>query len=83
MKTVEGLRRPDLLSPIRRSASAGERLLGKLVHFDKRGRTTRAKSPGPGEAQIYLFTGVRYEREPAPVPSKPAGSAARAKRRRV
>jgi len=57
--------------------------LGKLVHFDKRGRPTQARPPDAGDAKIYLFTGVRYERGPVPEPGKPAGSAARAKRRRV
>lgn len=57
----------------RRTAEAG---LGKLVHFVKRGhdpkaRTADADQASGGNAQIYLFTGVRYQREGAPVPGKP------------
>ena len=55
--------------------------MGKLVHFDKRGRPARARQVIPGSAQIYIFTGVRYERDGTPVPSKPLGPA-RAKRKR-
>jgi hypothetical protein len=61
----------------------GGRLLGKLVQFDKRMRRQRTLPAQAGNAQIFLFTGVRYERDGTPVPSKPAGSAARAKRKRV
>ena len=57
--------------------------MGKLVQFDRRGRTPRVKKHTTGNAQIYLFTGVRYERDGTPVPDKPTGSAARTKRRRV
>lgn len=56
--------------------------MGKLVHFDKRGRPSRARPAAGGNAQIYLFTGVRYERDGTPVPNKPTGPN-RAKRRRV
>jgi len=57
--------------------------LGKLVNFDKQARAPRASQPAPtGNAQIYLFTGVRYERASVPpAPGKPAGSS-RAKRKR-
>jgi hypothetical protein len=58
-----------------------EARLGKLVNFDKRGLTPRVKPAPSGNAQIYLFTGVRYERDGTPVPSKPAGPS-RAKRKR-
>lgn len=56
--------------------------MGKLVHFDKRGRVSRARPAGTGNAQIFIFTGVRYERDGTPVPNKPVGST-RAKRKRV
>ena len=56
--------------------------VGKLVHFDKRGRHPKARPLKAGNAQIYLFTGVRYERDGTPVPTKPLGPA-RAKRKRV
>lgn len=54
-------------------------LLGKLVHLDKRERRQRTL-PAQGGAQIYLFTGVRYERDGTPVPGK---RPAKAKRKRV
>jgi hypothetical protein len=57
-------------------------LVGKLVHFDKRGRPARPRQAVPGSAQIYIFTGVRYERDGTPVPSKPAIGSTRAKRKR-
>jgi hypothetical protein len=82
MKTIGGGVASDLPRAFCRRRTP-ESLVGKLVHFDKRGRSTQAKAPASGDAQIYLFTGVRYERETNPAPGKPAGSAARAKRRRV
>ena len=63
----------------RRTAEAG---LGKLVHIlDKRGRHPRARPLNPGNAQIFIFTGVRYERDGTPVPGKPLGTT-RPKRKR-
>ena len=60
------------------------RALGKLVQFDKRGRRPKPMPAPAGNAQIYLFTGVRYERDGTPIPNKPAPSAtARVKRKRV
>ena len=55
--------------------------MGKLVQFDKRGRHPKARPLNPGKAEIFLFTGVRYERDGTPVPGKPA-SPARTKRKR-
>jgi len=52
------------------------RILGKLVQFEARGkdRSTGA-SARPAEAEILIFTGIRYERQKADVqtevPSKP------------
>ena len=78
----------ECFAPGLTSASWGRRTrevssLGKLVHFDKRGRPAKPRLAVPGNAQIYIFTGVRYERDGTPVPSKPAAGAARAKRKRV
>jgi hypothetical protein len=56
--------------------------LGKLVQFDKRERRQRTLPAQAGNAQIVLFTGVRYERDGTPVPTKPIGHA-KAKRKRV
>jgi hypothetical protein len=65
------------------AANAGGELVGKLVHFDKRGHPSKPRLAVPGNAQIYIFTGVRYERDGTPVPGKPPSKAARAKRKRV
>lgn len=70
--------------PRRRTAEAG---LGKLVHFEKRGHYPKARpaAAGPalaGDAKIYIFTGVRYQRDGTPIPGKPLGTT-RAKRKRV
>ena len=53
--------------------------MGKLVQFDKRGRHPKARPVVTGNAQIVLFTGVRYERDGTPVPGKPVN---RPKRKR-
>jgi len=55
--------------------------LGKLVQFDKRGRHPKARPITRGNAQILIFTGVRYERDGTPVPGKPLRPA-RVKRKR-
>ncbi len=55
--------------------------MGKLVQFDKRGRHPKARPLSFGNAQIVLFTGVRYERDGTPVPGKPLGTT-RPKRKR-
>jgi len=70
---------PAVVPAWRRTAEAG---LGKLVHIlDKRGRHLRARPLNPGNAQIFIFTGVRYERDGTPVPGKPLGTT-RPKRKR-
>jgi hypothetical protein len=56
--------------------------LGKLVQFDTRGRNPDTRLAARGNAQILIFTGVRYERDGTPIPSKPLGST-RPKRKRV
>ncbi len=55
--------------------------MGKLVQFDKRTGQTRTRPAIAGKAEIYLFTGVRYERDGTPVPGKPQ-NAAKPKRKR-
>ncbi|HEY9013242.1 MAG TPA: hypothetical protein VIN06_19745 [Devosia sp.] len=55
--------------------------MGKLVQLDKRKRRSPAGSHLAGNAQIFLFTGVRYERDGTPVPGKPVNST-RPKRKR-
>lgn len=43
--------------------------LGKLLKFEKRDRPAPTGPRQPGDAQIFLFTGVRYERGPTPPPT--------------
>lgn len=57
--------------------------MGKLVHFDRRGRRPKLPPLQAGNAQIYLFTGVRYERDGTPIPGKPAPTTSGARRKRV
>ena len=49
--------------------------LGKLVNFDRRRKPASAGKRNPGDAQILMFTGVRYERGTPPTktidPSRP------------
>jgi len=66
----------------RRLPGHGDSSVGKLVFFDKRGRRPKGRVAGTGGAQIFLFTGVRYERDGTPLPSKPAGNV-KPKRKRV
>jgi hypothetical protein len=54
--------------------------LGKLVQFDRKGRHPKGRPISPGSAQIYLFTGVRYERDGTPLPGKPQGAGAKRRR---
>ena len=56
--------------------------LGKLVPFDHRRRLARAKAGEGAEAQILIFTGVRYDRGGTPVPTN-GTTPARPKRKRV
>lgn len=43
--------------------------LGKLLVFEKRDRPVKSGQPLSGDAQIFMFTGVRYERGPTPPPT--------------
>jgi hypothetical protein len=46
-----------------------EASLGKLLNFDGRKKSARAGSTAvAGDAQILIFTGVRYERGTPPPP---------------
>jgi hypothetical protein len=54
--------------------------LGKLLKFEGRKRSAKAGRQGSGDAQILIFTGVRYERGTPPPPTK--HSDARRKRKR-
>jgi hypothetical protein len=49
--------------------------LGKLVKFDQRPKADKGGAKAPGDAQILMFTGVRYERgTPSPArldPTRP------------
>jgi hypothetical protein len=55
--------------------------LGKLVPFEKRRRPARPKTADGLGGQILIFTGVRYERGGAPMPSD-GNTPARPKRKR-
>lgn len=79
MPPLGELRRPDLAAALVRRQDWSE-ALGKLVHFDKRGRQPKARPLTGGNAQIFLFTGVRYERDGTPVPDKPVNSRPKRKR---
>jgi hypothetical protein len=43
--------------------------LGKLLKFERRGLPLPTGPARPGDAQIFFFTGVRYERGPTPPPN--------------
>jgi len=44
--------------------------LGKLVKFDQWPKPAKTGPAQSGDAQILMFTGVRYERGTPPPPSK-------------
>ena len=57
--------------------------MGKLVQFESRGKGgTPPREPPSAEAEILIFTGVRYEREPGTTPPKPTASSSGGKRKR-
>lgn len=57
--------------------------MGKLVRFDSQRKVGSASRPdGTGEAEILIFTGVRYERQSAETPTKPTASSSGGKRKR-
>jgi hypothetical protein len=55
--------------------------LGKLVKFDQRRKAAQRGAKAPGDAQILIFTGVRYERQ-APLPPTTRLDPTRPKRKR-
>ncbi|GEM_PF-727800 len=56
--------------------------LGKLLRFAGRKKSATDGTTTRGEAQILIFTGVRYERG-TPPPPKSAEDSKRRKRKRV
>ncbi len=46
-----------------------EASLGKLVKFDQRRRSAATRNQPSGDAQIFMFTGVRYERGSTSAPT--------------
>jgi hypothetical protein len=56
--------------------------LGKLVQFERReGRPERSETDRPAQAEILIFTGVRYERDTQPMPPKPSASSGSKRKR--
>jgi hypothetical protein len=57
--------------------------LGKLVQFENRGRVRTDKPAKRTEAEILIFTGVRYERNTGAdsSPNKPSASSGGKRRR--
>lgn len=57
--------------------------MGKLVQFESRGKGgTGQREERATEAEILIFTGVRYERETSTTPTKPPASSSGGKRKR-
>ena len=57
--------------------------LGKLVHFQKRERPADGgKQDRSRDAEILIFTGIRYERDTPTMPTKPTASSSGSKRKR-
>lgn len=56
--------------------------MGKLVQFESRGKGgTATREPPTTEAEILIFTGVRYERQSGTTPTKPTASSSGGKRK--
>jgi hypothetical protein len=56
--------------------------LGKLVQFERReARPKGPESDRPAQAEILIFTGVRYERDTQPMPPKPSASSGNKRKR--
>ena len=56
--------------------------MGKLVQFDNRGKGRSTGKPDrPSNAEILIFTGVRYERETGATPTKPTASSGNKRKR--
>ncbi|MEO7222497.1 MAG: hypothetical protein ABIY37_08495 [Devosia sp.] len=57
--------------------------MGKLVQFESRGKgAAGVREKRTIEAEILIFTGVRYERQPGASPTKPPASSSGGKRKR-
>jgi len=56
------LQRKTVASNGNGGASELEGSLGKLVKFNQRQQAAKPGASAPGDAQILIFTGVRYER---------------------
>ena len=57
--------------------------MGKLVQFEGRGKGRTGQKPDSSQnAEILIFTGVRYERQNSDAPSKPTATSSGAKRKR-
>ena len=56
--------------------------MGKLVQFDKRGRPIKHRPFQPGDGQVVMFTGVRYERPDAPAAGNTTPPPAKPRRKR-
>lgn len=59
-----------------------EAILGTLLKFDDHKKPADAGRPVSGDAQILIFTGVRYERQTPPPPKDDVDAKGR-KRKRV
>ena len=56
--------------------------LGKLVQFDNRGKGRSTGKPDrSSNAEILIFTGVRYERQTSTAPTKPTASSGNKRKR--
>ena len=57
--------------------------MGKLVQFESREKGgTAPRETGARQAQILIFTGVRYERDTGANPPKPTATSSGGKRKR-
>ena len=57
--------------------------MGKLVQFERRGKGGNgARENRSTDAEILIFTGVRYERQAVTGPTKPTASSSGGKRKR-
>ena len=56
--------------------------MGKLVQFESRGKGRSAAKPDRStNAEILIFTGVRYERDTGAAPTKPTASSGSKRKR--
>lgn len=56
--------------------------MGKLVQFEGKAKDrAQPKSEGPTNAEILIFTGVRYERGGGATPPKPSASSGSKRKR--